>query len=153
MCLKACPLPMKSVDCVAKSLYIPNLLLPWNSSSHSNRSRKNICRPSISYTFYSMGFLITRLIFSLKLQLLILQITERLNSKYNINQRIMCAYNPQSCKWVTWKNKSNSEKVNYWNVFKNFLLTQFYVLPLIIMSQVISCCYISLCVSYENHLL
>ena len=52
--VEACPLPTKTVDCVAKSLYQTfcchgapaHIVLPWSSCSYSNRSRKRICKPS-----------------------------------------------------------------------------------------------------------
>ena len=92
--VKACPLPMKSADCVAKSLY--QTFSCHGAPTHivTDQGREFVNQKSCTFDF--MGFLLTRLIFTLKLQLLILQITESLNSKYNINQRITSAYDPQS---------------------------------------------------------
>ena len=92
--VEACPLPMKSADCVAKSLY--QTFCRHGAPAHIVTDQEREFVNQVSYTFDFIGFLLTRLILTLKLQLLILQITERLNSEYNTNQRITSAYNAQS---------------------------------------------------------
>lgn len=92
--VEACPLPTKTADCVAKSLY--QTFCRHGAPAHIVTDQGREFVNQVSYTFDFISFLLTRVIFTLKLQLLILQIAERLNSKYNINHRITSAYNPQS---------------------------------------------------------
>ena len=93
--VEACPLPTKTADCVDKSLFHTFCLHGAPAHIVTDQGREFVNQ--VSYTFdFIVSFLLTRLIITLKLQLLILQITEKPNSKYNINHRITPAYNPQS---------------------------------------------------------
>ena len=83
--VEACPLPTKTAGCVAKSLY--QTFCSNGAPAHKVTDQGREFVNQVSYTLDFISFLLTRVT---------LQITERLNSKYNINHRITSAYNPQS---------------------------------------------------------
>ena len=75
--VETCPLLLKSADCVAKSLY--QTFCHHGAPAHKVTDKGRQFVNHVSYTFDFISSLLTRLRFTLKLQLPISQITEGLN--------------------------------------------------------------------------